>query len=189
MVIIKPADIIRFAIDGVTDPIVAFAQRRFGWNRFELIARIEFVRTPVDFVFWTWFIERMACTDWHEPPMPVWIAVSLMVINVIWSALRLRAGWEMRQAGMGRLDRVGRSSTLVSRARELGVRHWYWALVWTAVSWALLVLSLLLLTEGFLLSSAQVLGLSTWIAATLLSHALWNHSDVAAILPALPTDD
>lgn len=189
MVIIKPEHVIQFAIEGVTDPIVAFAKRRFGWNRFELMARIEVVRTPVDFVLSTWFLERVSRSDWHQPPMPAWIAISLMAINVIWSAYRLRAGWEMRQAGLGRVDRLSRASSLVAKARKVGVRHWYWTLVFAAFCLTLPILALSLLIDGFPLCCAQVLSLSAWIAVTLLSHALWNHPVAAAILPKLPIDD
>lgn len=189
MVILKPAHVIRFAIEEFTDPVVASAQRRFGWNRFDLIARIEFVRTPIDFVLVTLFIDKISGADWHGSPMPLWASAFLMSANVIWTAWRLRAGWEMRQVGMGRDDEVGRASELVAMARRLSVRHWYWTLVAIAGVPCILFLSLALLIDGFFLASAQEFGVSAWIALMLLSHALWNRPDVAAILPALSTDD
>lgn len=190
MDILKPSDIIQHAIDGVTDPVVAFAKRRFGWNRFELMSRIEFVRTPVDFVLVAWFLERISRTDWHQPPMPAWMAIAFMAINIFWSCLRLRAGWEMGQVGAGRSDRIGTCSALVARARKVGVRHWYWTLVFAALCLMLPILALSGLIDGFPLFCAQMLSLSAWIAVTLLSHMLWNHPDVAAVNPpSFFTDD
>lgn len=189
MVIIKPEHVIQCAIDGITDPLVAFAQRRFGWNRFELMARIEFVRTPVDFVLGTWLLLHLSRADGHDPPLPSWMLLSFFAVTVFWSFQRLRSGWEMYQAGMGSFDEMTRTSSLVARARKVGVRHWYWTLFAMAGCVMLPLLGLAGLIDGFPLFCAEMFGLSAYIAVTLLSHALWNHPDVSAILPPLFTDD
>lgn len=168
-----------------SEPVAGFFERRFGWSRFRLIARVEQVKGTLDFLVILGGVTALAVLDASSMSKELYVAA--MVANFCFFAWRLAVAQEMRAIDRGRSVRPSAAAVMF--------HHWR-IRTWNDISLALYIpfgLALVLWACIGVVSGAPwlaALGLLAlaYFIVSILCDALWMHAAVQHAIPSLFAD-